>query len=408
MSPHQGCSGDGAGDGRLDVTISGHISYESSTIGDAMKTRFQRRLRRIDTTEDHTNGQGSTLGDSPGEQDQGDVEETGSGRFGRSADPAAEPTTRVDASTGRDVDEPRQRLDGPARPTFGDEGRRQGGDHPATGLGTEASHPNDGRTLSSPGDHHDDSGFDGRALPATNDEDVRHLDASSEAPAHRTATSPSAIAVADTDTRVDDAHTQRVQTVRDTRDGDTRTSPIEPEAHPAASGGRALLRTPRLAPLAAVGGWAAAWGIAIVALACLAAAGIATGLGLGIADGGPDAADGVTAGAWMAAALALGFLGGGYVAARMARTAPLAHGVTAWLFALLATAADGLVADRRGSVSVLDTLGLPSWQGGDAYSGTDLILPLILLAAASLIGVLVGAALGAAANRRERSPMRQI
>lgn len=363
-----------------------------------MKTRFQRRLRRIDTAEDHTNGQGSTLGDSRGEQDQGDVEETGSGRFGHLADSAAEPTTRVDASsTGRDVDEPRQRLDGPARPTFGDEGRRQGGDHPATGLGTEASHPNDGRTLSSPGDHHDDSGFDGRALPATNDEDVRHLDASSEAPAHRTASSPSAIAVADTNTRDDDAHTQRVQTVRDTRDGDARTSPIAPEAHPAASGGRALLRTPRLAPLAAVGGWAAAWGIAIVALACLAAAGIATGLGLGI-----------TAGAWMAAALALGFLGGGYVAARMARTAPVAHGVTAWLFALLATAADGLVADRRGSASVLDTLELPSWQGGDAYSGTDLILPLILLAAASLIGVLVGAALGAAANRREWSPMRQI
>ena len=237
---------------------------------------------------------------------------------------------------------------------------------------------------------------------------MRHLDASSEAPAHRTASSPSAIAIADTDTRVDDAHTQRVQTVRDTRDGDARMSPIEPEAHPAASGGRALLRTPRLAPLATVGGWAAAWGIAIVALACLAAAGIATGLGLGIADGGPGAADGVTAGAWMAAALALGFLGGGYVAARMARTAPVAHGVTAWVFALLATAADGLVADRRGSASVLDTLGLPSWQGGDAYSGTDLILPLILLAAASLIGVLVGAALGAAANRRERSPMRQI
>ena len=375
-----------------------------------MKTRFQRRLRRIDTAEDHTNGQSSTLGGSPGEQDQGDVEETGSGRFGRSADPAAEPTTRADASsTGRDANEPpRQRLDGPAQPTFVDDGRRHGAGHPATGPGTEASHPNDGRTLSVPGDHHDDPGFDGRALPATNDDDVRHLDASSEAPPHRTASSPSAIAVPDTDTRVDDAHTQRVQTVRDTRDRDARTSPIEPEAHPAASGGRALLRTPRLAPLAAVGGWAAAWGIAIVALACLAAAGVATGLGLGIADGGPDAADGVTAGAWMAAALALGFLGGGYVAARMARTAPLAHGVTAWLFALLATAADGLVADRRGSVSVLDTLGLPSWQGGDAYSGTDLILPLILLAAASLIGVLVGAALGAAANRRERSPMRQI
>lgn len=220
MTPHQGRSGAGAGEGRLDVTISGHISYESSTIGDAMKTRFQRRLRRIDTAEDHTNGQGSTLGDSRGEQDQGDVEETGSGRFGHLADSAAEPTTRVDASsTGRDVDEPRQRLDGPARPTFGDEGRRQGGDHPATGLGTEASHPNDGRTLSSPGDHHDDSGFDGRALPATNDEDVRHLDASSEAPAHRTASSPSAIAVADTNTRVDDAHTQRVQTVRDRRAG---------------------------------------------------------------------------------------------------------------------------------------------------------------------------------------------
>ncbi len=206
-------------------------------------------------------------------------------------------------------------------------------------------------------------------------------------------------------TDADVAHDPDGRTAR--TDDDVTESGIVHESHPAAAGGRALLRTPRIAPLAAVGGWASAWGVAIIAIACMSAAGIATGLGFGIADANGEGADGVAAGTWLAICVVGGFLAGGYVAARMARTAPIAHSLTAWVFAVLATAADGVIADQRNVAGVLERTGLPSWST-DVYSGSDLIVPLVLFALAALIGVVIGGTLGGLATRRERSPIRRI
>lgn len=345
-----------------------------------MKTPFQRRLRRIDTQTDHADHQRSTVVDERDERDgrdDGPSDASGPGRFVHSPD----------------------RDDTPNRPDRGP--ARQADSH------VESSH-DDEVAQSAPGDGTgSDRRFDGGAQPVAHGDRGRQVDPPSTAGGRRHDPAPSAAAAADRETGLGNEDTHRVAAAPGTRDPDASAPTIVPDSHPDASGGRALLRAPRLAPLAAAGGWAAAWGVAVVALACLAAAGIATGLGFGIADGGAGVDDGVSAGTWMAIALAGGFLGGGYVAARMARSAAMAHGVTAWLFAVLATAADGIIADRRGSESVLETLGLPSWSA-EAYSGADLVVPLVLFSTASLVGVLVGAGLGAAANRRERSPMRQI
>lgn len=138
----------------------------------------------------------------------------------------------------------------------------------------------------------------------------------------------------------------------------------------------------------------------MVASAALVEAGVELGLGFGIADGSVDVDAGFWAGLWTLIVQAGAFLFGGYVAGRMARARAVAHAVLAWLFAVLATAADAIVdAARDGGGSVLASLRLPHWAGLDYEN--SVAIPLVIFAIGALIGVVLGGLLAAGANRRE-------
>jgi hypothetical protein len=186
-----------------------------------------------------------------------------------------------------------------------------------------------------------------------------------------------------------------------------RSSESSPPADEAA-GGAPLLRTPRRgAPLAAIGGWLSAWGAAATAAACLTTAGVGVGIGLGIADGPSGVDSGFSAGLWLLVIQAGAFLIGGYVAARMARTAALMHAALAWLFAMLATGADAIVANARDGESVVRALDIPSWAG-HGYATDRIGIPLAIFAVASLVVALWGGAIAGGVTRTERSPFQEL
>jgi len=170
---------------------------------------------------------------------------------------------------------------------------------------------------------------------------------------------------------------------------------------------RAALRIPLFSPLAPIGGWLAAWGAAALATACLIEAGVAVGLGFGIANGSISVNSGFWAGLWTLVIQAGAFLLGGYVAGRMARARAMLHAGLAWLVAMLATAADAIIVNARDSgTSVLGRLHLPQWAGLGGTYQTRVVIPLVIFAAGALIGALIGGALAAGANRRERDVYR--
>lgn len=162
---------------------------------------------------------------------------------------------------------------------------------------------------------------------------------------------------------------------------------------------RESMRVPVASPLAPVAGWFTAWGAAVLAVGCLAAAGVETGLGLGVASGVPGQ-DGLWPGLRTLLVQAAAFVVGGYVAARMARVRAVSHAVLGWVLAMLATGADaieGLVRDP--SAAVLAGLELPHWADTGLSGDWEAAIALTAVALAALAGALIGGALGATANR---------
>jgi hypothetical protein len=172
----------------------------------------------------------------------------------------------------------------------------------------------------------------------------------------------------------------------------TAPKPVPPRA-------AAATRRITVAPLAPVVGWMAAWGVAVIAAACLAVAGADLGMGLGLVDGAYGV-DGLVPGLTLVAVQAGAFLVGGYAAARHARAHALAYAALAWGLAMLATGADTFVADRRNGASVLAPLDIPFWIDNGMGGGIDTALALGAFALAGLAGALVGGALAMVANRR--------
>jgi hypothetical protein len=165
---------------------------------------------------------------------------------------------------------------------------------------------------------------------------------------------------------------------------------------------RAAAETRRftIAPLAPVVGWMAAWGVAVIAVGCLAVAGVDVGMGLGLIDGAYGV-DGLAPGLTLVAVQAGAFVLGGYAAARHARAHGLIYAALAWGLAMLATGADTFVADSRNGESVLAPLYIPFWiDNGMAGAGIDTALALGAFAVAGLAGALIGGVLGTIANRR--------
>ena len=164
-----------------------------------------------------------------------------------------------------------------------------------------------------------------------------------------------------------------------------------------------LMRLPGFVPAAPIGGLFAAWGLAALATYILVEAGVSMGIGFGLATGaGIGNVNTFSSGLWMLLVEAGAFIGGGYVAARMARNHAIAHAAVMWVVFMAATVADALVQQARaGGSSVLRQIGMPSWGDTGLHNDWRLWVALAVFAAAALIGSLIGGALGASANRAQ-------
>lgn len=179
----------------------------------------------------------------------------------------------------------------------------------------------------------------------------------------------------------------------------------EPRGDTAPEGERtSVLRVPSFSPLAPVLGWILAWGAIVIATTSLQRAGVSTGFQLGIAEGGPRSA-GFWAGIWLLVVSAGAFLLGGYAAARIARANGSRHALLVWVVAMAATGADALFESiRDGSVGVVQLMpGVPYWIDTGLSGRAEAAIALAIFAGASLVGALVGGALGQAANRVART-----
>jgi hypothetical protein len=144
-------------------------------------------------------------------------------------------------------------------------------------------------------------------------------------------------------------------------------------------------------------GWLAAWGAAVLAVACLQTAGVGLGLGIGIADG-VGVEDGFFAGLWLAVVQAGAFVAGGYAAARIARRNGIRHATLAWTLAMAATGADAILSAIRGAPQVIADLGLPYWNETGLGGNGEAAIALGILALSALVGAIVGGGLGQTAN----------
>ena len=183
--------------------------------------------------------------------------------------------------------------------------------------------------------------------------------------------------------------------------------PVEPVAEPPTTlrGREPVMRVPHFfSPTAPLGGWLAAWGAAALAAACLEAAGVDLGLGLGIANAQQlGVEDGFGSGLAVLIVQGGAFIFGGYVAARMARSWGLLHAGAAWALAMLATGADAIIQGLRDEPSVVTRIpGIPYWIDTGLGGTGRLTVALAIFALAGLAGALIGGSLGTIANRAAR------
>lgn len=149
-------------------------------------------------------------------------------------------------------------------------------------------------------------------------------------------------------------------------------------------------------------GWLVAVGLTVLLLGLLSVAGVVLGVTTGVqGDGTVPAEDlstaGVVALVGVGVGLFLAYVGGGYVAGRMARFDGLKQGLAVWLWAVVISAVLAVVGylagDRFDVLSQVDTVGLP-------VSTADLTTAGAVAAGAVLVITLLGALLGGAAGTR--------
>ena len=156
-------------------------------------------------------------------------------------------------------------------------------------------------------------------------------------------------------------------------------------------------------------GWLTATGTAVLLTALLAAAGIAVGLasdtGAGeAANSATQAAEtvGIAGAIALLAILFVSYYCGGYVAGRMARFNGVKQGIAVWVWALLiATIVAGLSAVAGDKFNVLARLNsFPRIPISEGVLTTGGILTALAVAAASLIGAILGGLAGMRFHRR--------
>jgi hypothetical protein len=156
---------------------------------------------------------------------------------------------------------------------------------------------------------------------------------------------------------------------------------------------------------AAFFGWLSANGLAVLLIALLSAAGVALGLADGVDTADEAAAQVDTVGLGGAIAvlvvLFLAYLGGGYVAGRMARFDGVRQGIATWLIGLvvvLVLAVAGVVLGAQ--YNVLQQLNLPRIPIDEGTATTAGIVVLVAIVLVTLLGAVAGGSLGVRYHRR--------
>ena len=155
-------------------------------------------------------------------------------------------------------------------------------------------------------------------------------------------------------------------------------------------------------------GWLTAMGMAVILTAVAAAAGTAFGVASGTDLG--QAADSATAqagtvglvgGIVLLVILFLAYYCGGYVAGRMARFDGLKQGLAVWLWAVvIALVVAVLVAVAGAQFDVLSQLSLPRIPVNSDDLTTGSIVTLLLVAAVTLVGAILGGLAGMRFHRK--------
>ncbi|MGY1653908.1 hypothetical protein [Geodermatophilus sp. SYSU D01119] len=156
---------------------------------------------------------------------------------------------------------------------------------------------------------------------------------------------------------------------------------------------------------AAFFGWLSANGLAVLLVALVSAAGVGLGLaqGLDSVDEATEQATGIGLGGAVAVVvvLFLAYLAGGYVAGRMARFDGPRQGLAVWLVGLLVVlllAVAGAVLGAQ--YNVLQQLDLPRIPVDEGTATTAGLVTLGAILVATLVGALLGGALGTRYHRR--------
>ena len=148
---------------------------------------------------------------------------------------------------------------------------------------------------------------------------------------------------------------------------------------------------------AAFFGWLSATGLAVLLVALVSAADVA----LGLTEGASAEAIGLRGAVALLVVLFLSYLAGGYVAGRMSRFSGARQGLAVWLVGLVVVLLVSAAAAALGSeYNVLARLELPRIPVGEGTATTTGLMTLAAAAAASLVGALLGGALGTHYHRK--------
>ena len=148
---------------------------------------------------------------------------------------------------------------------------------------------------------------------------------------------------------------------------------------------------------AAFFGWLSATGLAVLLVALVSAADVA----LGLTEGASAEAIGLRGAVALLVVLFLSYLAGGYVAGRMSRFSGAQQGLAVWLVGLVVVLLVSAAAAALGSeYNVLARLELPRIPVGEGTATTTGLVTLAAAAAASLVGALLGGALGTHYHRK--------
>jgi hypothetical protein len=155
---------------------------------------------------------------------------------------------------------------------------------------------------------------------------------------------------------------------------------------------------------AAFFGWLSANGLAVILVALLSGAGVALGLAqFDSADEAVEQAESIGLGGAIAllVVLFLGYLAGGYVAARMARFDGVRQGLAVWVIGLLVVIVLAVVGAVLGAeFNVLQQLNLPRIPIDEGTATTAGIITLVAILLVTLLGAVLGGTLGDRYHRK--------